>query len=180
MEFEETSLERLIVIKPKIYRDQRGLFFESFNQEHFKTHDIPVFFAQDNQSLSNKNVLRGMHFQNPPHEQGKLVRVICGKVQDIVVDIRKSSKTYGSHFSIELSGENNTMMWIPPGFAHGFLALEDNTIFSYKCTALYNRDAEDCILWNDPGLGLAWQCNNPILSEKDQNGKSFNSFHSLF
>ena len=135
---------------------------------------------QDNQSLSQKNVLRGLHFQNPPFAQGKLVRVITGSVWDVAVDIRKNSKTYGQSFGIELNEKNKTMFWIPPGFAHGFLTLADNTIFSYKCTNVYNKNSEDSILWNDTDLKINWKNAQPLLSEKDKNAKPFKNFVSLF
>jgi dTDP-4-dehydrorhamnose 3,5-epimerase len=124
--------------------------------------------------------LRGLHFQNPPCAQGKLVRVITGAVLDVAVDIRKNSPTYGKYFSAELTEENKTMMYIPEGFAHGFLTLRDNTIFSYKCTNLYNKASEDSIKWNDPTIGVKWNIQDPLLSEKDISGKDFKAFNSLF
>src|SRR5690606_2152797 len=133
-----------------------------------------------NQSLSQKGVLRGLHFQNNPHAQGKLVRVITGAVFDVAVDIRKNSPTYGQWFGVELTEKNKHMMYIPEGFAHGFVTLEDNTIFSYKCTNVYNKAAEDCILWNDTDLAIDWKLENPMLSEKDLQGKRFKDFVSLF
>ena len=141
MEFIETGISDLFIIQPKVFGDERGYFFESFSQKEFgKISDLT--FVQDNQSLSNKGVLRGLHFQAPPFAQGKLVRVVTGSVLDVVVDIRKNSSTYGEMFSIELNADNKTMFWIPPGFAHGFSTLADNTIFQYKCTNLYNKESE--------------------------------------
>jgi dTDP-4-dehydrorhamnose 3,5-epimerase len=175
-----TEISGLIIIDPQIWGDSRGYFFESYNKEAYLKIGIDTEFVQDNQSLSSKGVLRGLHFQNPPYAQGKLVRVINGAVLDVVVDIRKKSPTYGKHFSIELTEHNKTMLWIPPGFAHGFLTLEDNTIFSYKCTGYYNKDAEDTISWDDKDLNINWGWENPTLSAKDKSGKAFSSFESLF
>ena len=143
---------------------------------------IPILekFVQDNQSLSQRGIVRGLHFQSPPFAQGKLIRVIQGSVNDVVVDIRKHSKTFGQHFAIELNDENMTMFWIPPGFAHGFLTLEDNTIFFYKCTNYYNKASEDTLLWSDSTLNIDWKIQNPIISEKDMEGKPFHGFLSLF
>lgn len=180
MEIVKTEIKDLLIIKPKVFEDERGHFFESYNQSIFANLGINVNFVQDNQSLSGKNVLRGLHFQNPPFAQGKLVRVIKGSVLDIAVDIRKNSPTYGKHISIELSEKNKTMFYIPEGFAHGFLTLEDNTIFSYKCTNFYNKESEGCILWNDPELNINWNVNNPIISDKDKVGTLFKDFKSNF
>jgi dTDP-4-dehydrorhamnose 3,5-epimerase len=180
MEVIETKIKGLLVINPKVFADARGYFFESYNETIFKQNGINVNFVQDNQSLSNTGVLRGLHFQAPPHDQGKLVRVINGAVLDIAVDIRKKSPTYGQHVAIELNEENKTMFYIPPGFAHGFLTLRDNTIFSYKCTNVYNKASEGCVLWNDVELNINWNIPNPILSEKDLVGTPFKEFSSPF
>ncbi|HVA97669.1 MAG TPA: dTDP-4-dehydrorhamnose 3,5-epimerase [Bacteroidia bacterium] len=180
MEFKSTAIDGLWIIQPKVFEDERGYFFESYNKAIFLKHGIDIEFLQDNQSLSQNNVLRGLHFQNPPFAQGKLVRVINGAVWDIAVDVRKNSKTYGQSFGIELTEKNKTMFWIPPGFAHGFLTLSDNTIFSYKCTNVYNKEAEDSILWNDLDLNINWKNAAPLLSEKDKNAKPFKNFVSLF
>jgi dTDP-4-dehydrorhamnose 3,5-epimerase len=180
MEVIETKIKGLLIIKPKVFADTRGYFFESYNEDVFKQNGIHVHFVQDNQSLSNSGVLRGLHFQAPPHDQGKLVRVINGAVLDIAVDIRKNSPTYGQHVAIELNEENKTMFYIPSGFAHGFLTLRDNTIFSYKCTNLYNKASEGCVLWNDTDLNINWNIPNPILSEKDLIGTPFKDFSSPF
>lgn len=168
------------VIQPQVFSDERGSFCETYNEEKLESLIGHQHFVQDNQSLSQKNVLRGLHFQNPPHAQGKLVRVIKGSVLDVVVDIRKSSSTYGQTFSIVLSEQNFTFLWIPPGFAHGFLTLEDQTIFFYKVTQLYNKSSEDCLIWNDPTLNIDWGTAAPIVSEKDQQGKNFKTFSSCF
>jgi dTDP-4-dehydrorhamnose 3,5-epimerase len=175
-----TPISDLWIIQPKVFEDERGYFFESYNSSLFKQHGINAEFVQDNQSLSQKNVLRGLHFQNPPFAQGKLVRVITGSVLDVVVDIRKNSLTYGKHFSLVLDDKNKTMLWIPPGFAHGFLTLQDNTIFSYKCTNLYDKNAEDSVRWNDPDIGIDWGTTTPLLSGKDKEAKFFKDLKSHF
>lgn len=180
MEIIETVIKDLLIIKPKVFEDARGYFFESYNEGVFKKNGIDVNFMQDNQSLSNANVLRGLHFQAPPFAQGKLVRVIKGAVLDVAVDIRKKSPTYGKNVTIELTEENKTMFYIPPGFAHGFLTLRDHTIFSYKCTELYNKESEGAVLWNDKDLDIHWNIINPILSEKDLSGTPFKEFVSPF
>ena len=180
MELKKTQLEGLVVIKPKIFVDDRGYFFESWSQASFAENGLEFDFVQDNQSLSNKGVLRGLHFQNPPFAQGKLVRVIKGSVIDVAVDIRRMSPTYGQHFKIILSEKNNKSLWIPPGFAHGFAALEENTIFSYKCTGLYNKLSEGTIAWNDKDLNINWDVKNPLISEKDLISVSFKHFESEF
>jgi len=180
MEVIETKLKGVVVLKPKVFEDARGYFFESYNANLFKAAGLDLNFVQDNQSLSQKGVLRGLHFQNNPWAQGKLVRVIKGSVFDVAVDIRKSSATYGQWFGLELNEKNKTMMYIPAGFAHGFATLEDDTIFSYKCTNFYDKASEDCLLWNDPDIGIGWPINDPLLSEKDLQGKRIKDFVSLF
>jgi dTDP-4-dehydrorhamnose 3,5-epimerase len=180
MELVNTGIEGLWLIKPKVFADARGYFFESYNKDLFTQNGLNLNFVQDNQSLSHKGVLRGLHFQNPPFAQGKLVRVITGAVYDVAVDIRKNSPTYGKSFGAELTEENKMMMYIPEGFAHGFLTLKDNTIFSYKCTNFYNKASEDSIKWNDPTVGIKWNVENPLLSEKDISGKDFKDFKSQF
>jgi len=178
---EKFEIEGLILFTPKIFKDDRGLFFESFNQKIFnEAIGEKINFVQDNISVSKKNVVRGLHFQKPPFGQGKLVRVIQGRVIDVAVDIRKNSPTYGKHIALELSEENKNSFWIPEGFAHGFVALEDDTIFSYKCTNFYNHQSEDAILWNDKDLNIDWKVKSPILSEKDKISQSFNTFASPF
>ena len=180
MKFITTPIDGLLVIHPKVFEDERGYFYESFNENNFKENGINIHFVQDNQSLSQPGVLRGLHFQKPPFDQGKLVRVIKGAVLDVAIDIRKHSPTYGKHFDIVLNEQNKTMLWIPSGFAHGFLTLEDNTIFSYKCTNFYNKEAEDSILWNDTSIGINWGIDSPMLSEKDKSAKKFLDFQSCF
>lgn len=180
MEVIATPIPDLFIIQPKVFEDDRGYFYESYSKVNFEKAGIIAEFVQDNQSLSQKGVLRGLHFQNPPYAQGKLVRAIKGSILDVAVDIRKNSQTYGQHFDIILNETNKTMLWIPPGFAHGFLTLENDTIFSYKCTNTYNKTSEDSILWNDPTIDIKWGINNPILSEKDKTGKLFKDFESMF
>ncbi len=180
MNFIETEIEGLLIIEPRVFKDDRGYFFESYNQKVFQDAGLDIRFVQDNQSMSQKGVLRGLHFQQPPYAQAKLVSVIKGSVLDVAVDIRTSSPTYGRYCSVVLSEENKKMLFIPEGFAHGFLTLEDNTIFSYKCSNLYNKNSEDAILWNDESLNIDWNTGNPILSEKDKLAKSFAEFKSLF
>ncbi|MBI2723084.1 MAG: dTDP-4-dehydrorhamnose 3,5-epimerase [Bacteroidetes bacterium] len=180
MEIIKTRLKDLVILKPKVFADERGYFFESYNQKLFQGAGLNLNFVQDNQSLSQQGVLRGLHFQNQPHAQGKLVRVITGAVYDVAVDIRKDSATYGEWFGVELTEDNKWMMYVPEGFAHGFLTLKNNTIFSYKCTNFYNKESEDCILWNDPDLNIEWKVKDPILSAKDLEGKLFKDFVSLF
>lgn len=180
MKIIETPLKDLLIIDPQVFKDERGYFYESYNQEKFFKAGIRDVFVQDNQSLSQKNVVRGLHFQHPPYAQAKLVRVIKGSVYDVVVDIRKDSPTYGQSFGIELTEENFLMLYVPIGFAHGFATLQDNTIFAYKCSAFYNKASEDTILWNDPTLNIDWKVQNPILSEKDKQGKLFQHFQSPF
>lgn len=167
MFIQETPIKGLLILKPKTFADDRGYFLESYNKESFHKAGINYEFVQDNQSCSKKGTLRGLHFQAPPFDQGKLVRVIAGRVIDIAVDIRKDSPTYGRHFSIELSADNQLQFWLPPGMAHGFTALEDETIFCYKCTNLYHKESEGGIRWNDPGLNIDWGYTNPLVSEKD-------------
>lgn len=181
MQIEQTGIEGLVVLTPKVYGDHRGYFLESYNDRVFKELvGIDISFVQDNESLSNKNVVRGLHFQKPPYAQGKLVRVIKGAVLDVAVDLRKNSSTYGKVFSMELSESNKKQFWIPAGFAHGFATLEDNTIFQYKCTNYYSPDFEESIAWNDEDLAIDWKIINPIISEKDKKGVPFASFSTPF
>lgn len=172
----------LLVIEPRIFADERGLFYETFNEQKFieATGVEGLRFYQDNESISKKNVLRGLHFQQPPFAQGKLVRVVQGTVLDVAVDLRKSSPTYGQHFSVELSSENKKQLWIPEGFAHGFVSLEENTIFNYKCTNYYSPQSERTIQWDDIDLGIDWKIKCPIISEKDKKGQDFATFVTDF
>jgi len=180
MEVIKTPIEGLLVIKPRIFEDDRGYFFESWSKDSFLKVGLDLDFVQDNQSLSQKGVLRGLHFQNPPFAQGKLVRVIKGAVVDVAVDIRKNSPTYGQHFAVELSEENKTVFWIPPGFAHGFVTLKDDTIFTYKCTGVYNKESEGALIWNDEDLNIDWRVVNPLVSDKDMVAGNFNNFTTQF
>ena len=180
VEFTTYNIQGLVSFTPRIFKDSRGYFFESYNKQLLSSFLGKKEFVQDNQSLSRKGVLRGLHFQKPPFAQGKLVRVISGAVIDVAVDIRKGSPTYGQHLSILLSAENNISFWIPEGFAHGFLSLQDDTIFSYKCTNFYNAESEDALLWNDPEIGIDWDINDPLVSEKDLESGLFTDFNSPF
>ena len=173
MKIKTFTIGGLMLLEPKIFEDERGYFFESYNQKAFEEAGINAVFVQDNQSMSSKGVLRGLHFQNPPYAQGKLVRVLQGAVKDVAVDIRQGSPTYGQYVMAELTGRNKQMMWIPPGFAHGFLTIEDNTIFQYKCTNLYNKESESGIRWSDELLNINWGIEHPVVSEKDQQLPAF-------
>ena len=180
MEIIKTPLAGLLIIKPDVFEDDRGYFFESYNREKFRLYGIDETFVQDNESKSKRGVLRGLHFQNPPFAQGKLVRVMRGSVLDVAVDIRKGSSTYGKWSSIVLSGQNKWMYWIPVGFAHGFLTLEDDTIFFYKCTQVYNKESEGAIRWNDKELNIDWGVKEPVVSAKDEVAPGFREFVSRF
>lgn len=161
------DINGLKLIEPDVFSDDRGVFFESYNQEKFHQIGIDDNFVQDNQSLSNKNVLRGLHFQTGVHAQAKLVRVIKGGVIDVAVDLRNDSPTFGQHYSVELNDKNNFMLYIPIGFAHGFVALMDQTVFAYKCSSLYNKSSESGIIWSDKQLNINWGDVNPLISNKD-------------
>ncbi len=166
----ETKLKGCFVLEPKIFKDKRGYFFESFNQEKLnQLINKEVEFVQDNESFSSKGVLRGLHYQIGEHAQAKLVRVIKGKVLDIAVDIRKKSNTFGQYVAVELSEENKKQLFVPRGFAHGFVVLSDTAIFSYKCDNFYNKASEGGIIYNDPKLNIDWQLseNELLVSEKD-------------
>ena len=181
MQVVQTAIPEVLILEPKVFGDDRGFFFESFNQQTFQNlTGVKANFVQDNHSKSCANVLRGLHFQSPPFAQGKLVRVSFGKVLDVAVDIRKDSPFYGQHELIELSAENKKQFWIPPGFAHGFLTMEENSIFNYKCTNYYSPFAEGTIQWDDKDLAINWFIDQPIVSEKDQNGEKFSNFVSQF
>lgn len=181
MELIATEFKDLWIIKPKVFKDSRGYFFESFNQKSFQEKTgLSLDFVQDNESMSQKDVVRGLHFQKPPYTQGKLVRVIKGAVLDVVVDLRKNEPTYGKTFSIEISEENKIQFYVPEGFAHGFKTLEDETIFAYKCTKYYEPSSEQTIQWDDSLLNIEWNVNKPIISDKDLKGISFNQFNTPF
>jgi dTDP-4-dehydrorhamnose 3,5-epimerase len=171
MEVKGTNLKGCYILQPKIFEDKRGYFVESFNQKIFnKLVGLNVNFVQDNESQSSKGVLRGLHFQRGEYAQAKLVRVARGSVMDVAVDLRSDSETYGHHFSIILSDENKTQLYVPRGFAHGFLVLEDNTVFNYKCDNYYNKASESGIIYNDKDLNIDWNMpeKDLIISEKDQ------------
>ncbi len=181
MEVKHYHIEGLLSFIPRIFSDERGSFMETFNEKQFAEFaGKNVHFVQDNQSVSMANVVRGLHFQVPPFTQGKLVRVLKGRVMDVAVDIRKKSPTYGQHVSIELTAENNISFYIPEGFAHGFSVLEDQTVFAYKCTNFYSKSSEGCLLWNDPKLNIDWKLDHPLLSDKDKTGEFFENFNSPF
>lgn len=180
MKIIETAIPEVIIIEPHVFEDERGYFFESYNKLNCSNAGINIEFVQDNQSKSQKDVLRGLHFQKPPFAQAKLVRVLQGSVLDIAVDLRKGSPYYGKHVSTVLSEQNKRMFYIPEGFAHGFRTLEDNTVFFYKCSNLYNKESEGTILWNDKDLNIDWGIEEPLLSEKDKTGIPFHQFRSTF
>lgn len=181
MEFTRCKIEGLVIIDPKVFGDARGYFFESYNVEHFAAAGLNMTFVQDNQSFSGKGILRGLHFQAPPHDQGKLLRVVQGSIFDVAVDIRKGSPTYGKYESVVLSAENKRMFYIPEGFAHGFYTLEPDTLVQYKCTDVYHPQSEGGLMWNDPDLGIEWPLDGePLLSEKDKRYVPFREFNSPF
>lgn len=183
MQVVPTPINDLLVIKPRIFEDDRGYFFESFNALRFKeATGCDVLFVQDNESKSKYGVVRGLHFQKPPFAQSKLVRVVKGAVLDVAVDLRKNSPTYGHHYAIELTAENHLQFFIPKGFAHGFSVLSDEVVFQYKCDNYYNAQSEGAIIWNDPVLNIDWQIpsDKVILSEKDKKHPLFNDFISPF
>ena len=171
MKVTPTAIPDVLIIEPKVFGDARGFFFESFNQKAFnEATGLDVNFVQDNHSRSAKGVLRGLHYQ-VQQPQGKLVRVVGGAVFDVAVDIRKDSPTFGKWVGVELSEDNHRQMWVPPGFAHGFLVISDNADFLYKTTNYYSPEHERCIAWNDPTIGIDWPIDqNPSLSAKDQQG----------
>lgn len=175
MEIKETPIKGLIELFPRIFEDERGLFFEAFHEKHLQEAGIEQRFVQDNQSFSVKGVLRGLHLQKGPFAQGKLVRVISGSALDVAVDLRPDSPTFGEHYLAELDAKRNNMLYIPEGFAHGFLALED-TVFFYKCTNYFNKASEAGIVWNDDILKINWPVDHPIVSEKDKLLPTFQEF----
>ena len=176
----DTPIADLLVIEPKVWKDDRGYFYESFREDFFKEIHIDLSLVQDNQSLSQRGTIRGLHFQAPPFEQGKLVRVLQGGVLDVVVDIRKKSPTYGQSFAIELNDQNHLQLWIPPGFAHGFSTLADQTIFCYKCSNYYHKASEGGICFNDETLAIDWKVPAIHVSEKDYLLPTFKDFISPF
>jgi len=175
----ETKLKDCFIIEPTLHTDKRGYFTESFNQQNFNKHiGKTINFVQDNESMSSRGVLRGLHYQTNAHAQAKLVRVVQGEVLDIVVDLRKASKTFGQHISVRLNGDNKKQVFIPRGFAHGFLVLKDQTIFSYKCDNYYNKPSENGILYNDVTLNIDWLLPDDelILSDKDKTLQTFQDY----
>ncbi len=180
MNITETSIAGLVILEPRVFADSRGSFHESFNKKTFNQLVTDTNFVQDNQSTSAKNVLRGLHFQTPPFAQAKLVSVVRGSALDVAVDLRKDSRTYGQWESVKLTGDNKKQFFIPRGFAHGFLALEEGTLFCYKCDNFYSKEHEDSLMWNDPDLNIDWGVSEPLLSEKDLEAKQFNGYNSPF
>lgn len=180
MEVIKTEIEGLLLIKPKVFKDDRGYFLESYNEAVYRNAGIDLYFVQDNISKSQQGTIRGLHYQVGDDAQGKLCKVLYGKVLDVAVDIRFGSPTFGKYFASELSEENHTQLWIPPGFAHGFSVLSEEVIFSYKCTALYNKESERAILYNDKELNIDWKVENPIVSEKDMKAKLFKDIDKDF
>jgi dTDP-4-dehydrorhamnose 3,5-epimerase len=182
MEFIKTDIPEVVIIEPKVFGDARGYFLESFNKKAFEENIGAVNFVQDNESKSSKGVLRGLHFQKPPFEQAKLVRCIEGKVIDVAVDIRKGSPTYGKNVAIELSGENKRQLFVPRGFAHGFVVLSETAVFAYKVDNAYAPDYDSGIMWNDKELNIDWGLTEDEvqLSAKDKKLISFKDFDSPF
>ncbi|MBP1594032.1 MAG: dTDP-4-dehydrorhamnose 3,5-epimerase [Bacteroidetes bacterium] len=166
----KTELEGVVIIEPRVFKDDRGYFFESFSQKNFEEQVCNTVFVQDNESKSSYGVLRGLHFQKPPYAQSKLVRVVKGKVLDVAVDIRKGSATFGKHVAVELSAENKRQFFLPRGFAHGFAVLSEEAVFQYKCDNFYAPQSEGALAWDDPDLGIDWQIpsEDVLLSEKDK------------
>jgi dTDP-4-dehydrorhamnose 3,5-epimerase len=180
MKLIETAIPGPVIIEPQVFGDDRGFFMESWNAKAFREAGLDLTFVQDNHSRSAKGVLRGLHFQNP-NPQGKLVRVTAGRAWDVAVDLRRSSPTFGKWEGVELSAANKRMFWVPPGFAHGFVALEDGTDFLYRCTAFYEPAHEHSLLWNDPDVGIVWPLEGiePQLSGKDQAGKPLSEIEAF-
>jgi dTDP-4-dehydrorhamnose 3,5-epimerase len=173
------EIEGLVLFQPRVYQDNRGYFLETYQDERYQDH-LKVAFVQDNLSMSHKGVLRGLHFQKPPHAQGKLVQVLRGSVLDVVVDLRVKSPTFGKHQVVELNDANHAQFYIPVGFAHGFIALSNDTLFSYKCTSYYSASHEQTLLWSDPELGIEWPEMHKIISDKDQIGLPLHQLDSPF
>ena len=182
MEVIKTEIEGVVIIEPRIFKDERGYFYESFSQREFEEKVCRTTFVQDNQSKSSYGVLRGLHFQKPPYSQSKLVRCIKGAVLDVAVDIRKGSPTFGKYVAVELTEDNHRQFFVPRGFAHGFAVLSDEAVFQYKCDNFYNKESEGAVAWNDPQLGIDWRvpADKIILSEKDKLSKSVAEAEYLF
>lgn len=182
MEVIKTEIEGVVIIEPRIFKDERGYFYESFSQREFEEKVCRTTFVQDNQSKSSYGVLRGLHFQKPPHCQSKLVRCIKGAVLDVAVDIRKGSPTFGKYVVVELTEENHRQFFVPRGFAHGFAVLTEEAVFQYKCDNFYCKESEGAIAWNDPQLAIDWKipADRVLLSEKDRLNKNINEAEYLF
>ena len=182
MEITKTEIEGAVIIEPRIFKDERGYFYESFSQREFEEKVCRTTFVQDNQSKSSYGVLRGLHFQKPPYCQSKLVRCIKGAVLDVAVDIRKGSPTFGKHVAVELTEENHRQFFVPRGFAHGFAVLSEEAIFQYKCDNYYCKESEGAIAWNDPILSIDWKLplDKILLSEKDRHNKNIDAAEYLF
>ena len=182
MEVIKTNIEGVIIVEPRIFKDGRGYFFESFSQREFEEKVCKTTFVQDNESKSSYGVVRGLHFQKPPFAQSKLVRVIKGAVLDVAVDIRKGSPTFGQYVSVELTGENHRQFFIPRGFAHGFSVLSEEVIFQYKCDNFYSPQSEGAIAWNDPDLNIDWRipAEKVVLSEKDSKHPRLKDWQNVF
>lgn len=180
MKFTKTELEGLLIIEPDVFPDNRGFFLESYSKKKYSENGLDCDFVQDNISKSTKGTIRGLHYQVGEFAQGKLCQVIIGKVLDVAVDIRFGSPTFGQHVSIELLGENHKQFWLPPGFAHGFSVLSDEVVFMYKCTNYYSKKDERSILYNDPDIGINWNVEIPIVSEKDLKAIKFKEIEKDF
>lgn len=182
MEVIKTDIEGVVIIEPRIFKDDRGYFYESFSQREFEEKVCRTTFVQDNQSKSSYGVLRGLHFQKPPYCQSKLVRCIKGAVLDVAVDIRKGSPTFGKYVAVELTEENHRQFFVPRGFAHGFAVLSEEAVFQYKCDNFYNKESEGSVAWNDPELDIDWRIpfDKVLLSEKDKLSKNIADADYLF
>lgn len=182
MEVIKTEIEGVVIIEPRIFKDDRGYFYESFSQREFEEKVCRTTFVQDNQSKSSYGVVRGLHFQKPPYSQSKLVRCIKGAVLDVAVDIRKGSPTFGKYVAVELTEENHRQFFVPRGFAHGFAVLSDEAVFQYKCDNFYNKESEGAVAWDDPELAIDWRIpvEKVLLSEKDKLSKTIAEADFLF
>ncbi len=180
MQISSAEIPEVLVIQPDVFEDSRGYFLESFNKARFNEYNLEVNFVQDNISKSGRSTIRGLHYQAGSRAQGKLCQVIAGRVLDVAVDIRFGSPTFGMYVAQELSEENHIQLWIPQGFAHGFSVLSDQAIFLYKCTDFYSKEHERTIIYNDPQLNIDWGVNDPVISQKDSNGKSLNEIDRDF
>lgn len=182
MQITTTHIPDLKILEPRVFEDSRGYFFESYNEATFEQNGIGLKFVQDNQSSSSYGVIRGLHYQLPPHAQTKLVRVLYGTILDVVLDIRHGSPTFGQHYSIELSADNKKQLLVPRGFAHGFSVLSEKAVVLYKCDGFYNKESDAGILYNDPALNIDWKipADKAIVSEKDQVLPLFNDCRNTF